>query len=202
MSIREITVAELESSKLGAEAAEQAFHMDEQAFQTFYQKTARPLWSYLHRVLSSAVLADDLVQESYYRFLRADLKSQDEAYQKNYLFRIATNLARDHWRRLPRRERLVELTPDLAHVEDRTAERIQQRSDLGRALDRLKPREREILWLAYVEGSNHKEIAEIVGLRAASIRLVLFRARRKLLGFFAKASAGTTKTGADVVGRL
>lgn len=42
MFIREFTVTELESSKVGAEAAEQAFHMDEQTFRVFYENTARP----------------------------------------------------------------------------------------------------------------------------------------------------------------
>jgi len=180
MFIREFTVAELESSKVGAQAAEQAFHMDEQTFRVFYESTARPLWSYLSRILGSATLADDLVQESYYRFLRATLKSDDAAYQKAYLFRIATNLARDHWRRRPRGENE---TADAEQVsaDDRTAERVQQRSDLGRALGRLKPRERELLWLAYAEGASHKEIATVLGLRTASVRLLLFRARQKVL---------------------
>ncbi len=198
MSIREITVTELEGSKVGAEAAEQTFHMDEQTFRVFYEKTARPLWSYLSRISGNPAVADDLVQESYYRFLRADLKSSDAAYQKNYLFRIATNLARDHWRSLPRRERLeaqmeggLEAVVESARTDDRTAERVQQRSDLGRALAQLKPRERELLWLAYVEGSSHKEIAEVVGLRSGSIRLLLFRARRKLADVLRKAGAPT-----------
>ena len=194
MSIREITVTELEGSKAGAEAAEQTFHMDEQTFGVFYEKTARPLWSYLSRISGNHAVADDLVQESYYRFLRADLKSSDAAYQKNYLFRIATNLARDHWRSLPHRERLenpLEGTfSESARSDDRTAERVQQRSDLGRALAQLKPRERELLWLAYVEGSSHKEIAEVVGLRSGSIRLLLFRARRKLADVLRKAGSG------------
>ncbi len=181
MAIREITVTELERSKLGAEAAEQAFHMDEQTFRVFYEATSRPLWSYLGRILGSRSLADDLVQESYFRFLRADLKSNDEGYQKAYLFRIATNLARDHWRRLPPHENYKPADPDQIHFDDRTADRVQQQSDLNRAMGRLKPRERELLWLAYAEGASHKEIAEVVGLRAASVRLLLFRARRKLL---------------------
>ena len=67
-----------------------------------------------------------------------------------------------------------------APSDDRTADHVQQRSDLGRALAQLKPRERELLWLAYVEGSSHKEIAEMVGLRSGSVRLLLFRARHKL----------------------
>ena len=181
MVIREITVAELESSSVEAEAAEPAFHMDEPAFRVFYEETARPLWSYLSRILGSATLADDLVQESYYRFLRATLKSEDAAYQKAYLFRIATNLARDHWRRLPRQEAFEAPHTEQLPADDRTAERVQLRSDLGQVMRRLKPRERELLWLAYAEGSSHKEIAEVLGLKAASVRLLLFRARQKLL---------------------
>jgi len=179
-NVRELTLTELESSSARAAAAEQAFHMDEQAFRVFYEKTSRPLWSYLSRISGNAALAEDLMQESYYRFLRADLKSDDEAYQKNYLFRIGTNLARDHWR--CRRKDALEAGAGMeVRADDGVAERVQRRSDVGRALEQLKPRERAMLWLAYVEGSSHKEIAEVVGLRAASIRLLLFRARRKLV---------------------
>ncbi len=178
MSTREITLTELESSKVGA--AEEAFQMDEQAFRLFYERTARPLWSYLARLTGDRALAEDLTQESYYRFLRASLKSDDEAYQKNFLFRIGTNLARDHWRRTPRAERVDVETTETLRAHDRTAERVQQSSDMGRALAHLKPRERQLLWLAYVEGSSHNEIAEVCGLRSKSIRLLLFRARRKL----------------------
>ena len=97
----------------------------------FTSSTARPLWSYLSRILGNPTLADDLVQESYYRFLRATLKSDDAAYQKAYLFRIATNLANDHWRRLPRHQQAEAANPDEVPGYDRTAEHVQQRSDLG-----------------------------------------------------------------------
>jgi len=188
--MREITLTELEGSSVTAGVAEGDFHMDEQTFRVFYEKTSCALWSYLLRLSGDATLAEDLVQESYYRFLRARLKSADEAYQKNYLFRIGTNLTRDHWRRQPREERLKAGATDKIRTDDCTAERIQQSSDLGRVLNRLKPREREILWLAYVEGSSHKEIAEMVGLRAGSIRLLLFRARHKMAGLLRQMGEG------------
>jgi RNA polymerase sigma-70 factor, ECF subfamily len=196
MTMREITLTELEGSNVTAGVAEEAFHMDEQTFRVFYEKTSHPLWSYLSRLSGDAALAEDLVQETYYRFLRADLKSVDEAYQKNYLFRIGTNLTRDHWRRQPREERLKARAAEKIRTDDRTAERIQESSDLRRVLKQLKPREREILWLAYVEGSSHKEIAEVVGLRAGSVRLLLFRARHKMAGLLrqiAKGSPGKLK---------
>ena len=46
----------------------------------------------------------------------------------------------------------------------------------------LKPRERAMLWLAYTEGSTHREIADTLGLTPRSVKLLLFRARRRLAG--------------------
>jgi RNA polymerase sigma-70 factor (ECF subfamily) len=51
---------------------------------------------------------------------------------------------------------------------------------LGPAMRLLRPRDRQLLWLAYAEGYSHREIAEVTGLASASIRLLLFRARRKI----------------------
>jgi RNA polymerase sigma-70 factor (ECF subfamily) len=45
---------------------------------------------------------------------------------------------------------------------------------------RLRPREREMLWLAYGQGSTHRDIAGTLGVKAESVRLLLFRARQKL----------------------
>ena len=117
----------------------------------------------------------------YCRFLAAVRPEMSDDHQRNYLFRIATNLLRDHWRRsgveplfLGGSEHALQLAGD-----DRTAEEVQVRQDVHRVLDRMKPRERAMLWLAYVLGASHKEIAEVLGLRAPSVRLLLFRARRK-----------------------
>jgi RNA polymerase sigma-70 factor (ECF subfamily) len=47
-------------------------------------------------------------------------------------------------------------------------------------LDGLTPRQRALLWLAYVEGLQHREIADVLGLSRLSIRPLLFRARRRM----------------------
>jgi RNA polymerase sigma-70 factor (ECF subfamily) len=65
-------------------------------------------------------------------------------------------------------------------VQTRRRPRTARRIDLARAMARLKPRERDLLWLAYAQGSTHQEIAEMLGLKRASIKLLLFRARRRL----------------------
>jgi RNA polymerase sigma-70 factor (ECF subfamily) len=124
-----------------------------------------------------ARLADDLLQETYYRFLRAGGTHESDAHRRNYLFRIATNLVHDH-RRRPHVEASSAIEPIDTRVD--IAERTARRLDLARAMARLKPRERDMLWLAYANGSSHQEIADALGLKRASIKLLLFRARRRL----------------------
>jgi RNA polymerase sigma-70 factor (ECF subfamily) len=154
--------------------------MDEAAFTAFYQRTARPLWAYLARVSNNATLADDLMQESFVRFLGSGFQSAEEAACHRYLFRIATNLLHDHWRR-PACSGIEDLPEAvLAAPGDRAAEQVAAHMALEPALARMKPRERQLLWLAYAEGATHQEIAAITGLKSASVRLLLFRARRKL----------------------
>jgi len=163
--------------------AERTFLMTEEAFRAFYDVTARPVWSYLARITGDPRLADDLLQEAYYRFLRTRSDFESDDHRRNYLFRIATNLVKDHRRRLGHAERHL---ADGAQAEDVSAgvhegDRAVRRLDLARAMEQMKPRERSLLWLAYAQGCSHEEIAEVLGLRKASMKALLFRARKRLL---------------------
>src|SRR5690242_17325616 len=139
--------------------------MDDDAFAAFYQRTARPLWAYLARVSGNASLAEDLLQESYLRFLGAAYPWKDgEVACRRYLFRIATNLLRDHWRR-PRSTSLEDVPETaLPFVDENALDRIDAARLLAPAFERMSPRDRQLLWLAYAEGATHNEIAEITGL--------------------------------------
>jgi len=150
--------------------------MDEAVFHHLYQRTARPLRAYLIRACGDLALADDLLQEAYLRFLRSGFEGEDDDHRKNYLFRIATNALRDHFRRKrPETDEVPERDDAPSHDEA-----VHLRSDVGGAMSELSPNDRQMLWLAYVEGSSHEEIAAALGLRTASIRSMLFRARRRL----------------------
>ena len=96
--LKEFTLSEAQHLGRAVGAVDETFQMDEQSFRTFYDRTARPLWSYLYRSSGNAALADDLMQESYFRLLRVRFPEMNQEYMKNYLFRIGTNLLRDHWR--------------------------------------------------------------------------------------------------------
>lgn len=176
-----MTFSNVERFGVGAAEADDLFQMNEDAFRVFYERTSRSVWAYLSRMTGDPRLADDLLQETYYRFLRATGAPTDEAHRRNYLFRIATNLVHDV-RRRPQLD-AVPMPEAAEHADPRQADHgvgAAARVDLARAMARLKPRERALLWLAYAQGSSHREIADTLGLKAASIKLLLFRARRRL----------------------
>jgi RNA polymerase sigma-70 factor (ECF subfamily) len=146
--------------------------MEEQAFHALYAATAKPLWAYIARVSGRPDVANDLVQETYCRFLTSQLANRELAEAKPYLFRIATNLLHDRWRY---GEGITWSEPAEVGFEQDLDTQI----DVSHLMQQLKPRERQLLWLAYVEGMTHSEIAKSTGLQLMSVRILLFRARRR-----------------------
>jgi RNA polymerase sigma-70 factor (ECF subfamily) len=176
-----MTISDVNQLRARACERDDTLQMTEEAFGVFYERTARSLWAYLSRLTGNPHLADDLLQETYYRFLRVNGSYESEAHRKNYLFRIATNLARD----VHRRKRIEEVVLWDGHASGQAVPadpsvKSTMHTDLARAMAKLRPRDRSLLWLAYAHGSSHREIADTLGLKAASIKLLLFRARRRL----------------------
>jgi RNA polymerase sigma-70 factor (ECF subfamily) len=163
-----------------ADAGARAELLTEQEFLDLYRLHARPLWAYLYRLTGNSADADDLLQEAYCRMLATALATREDSQLRAYLFRVATNAATDLWRRGGRGTRRAEpLDADVA-VGASHGDQAALKRDMARTFRDLKPQERMLLWLAHVEGSEHREIAASLGLKAASVPVLLFRARRKL----------------------
>lgn len=124
--------------------------IDEGAFHALYRDTAAPLRAYVARVLGSVGQADDIVQETYLRILQVPLLSNNPTQARAYLFRIASNLIADHFRRQKRESPLGEVPERAAPARDRSA-----RIDMARVFRLLR-------------------------LREGSVRVLLSRARRRL----------------------
>ncbi len=175
---------------LPTSAADEAFVLREDEFRLLYDRTSRPLWAYLWRLTRDSHVADDLLQETYYRFLRTPARYESDLHERNTLYRIATNLVRDARRRV--RPLTVSLDEPAGAELPGAADAVHatgDRTDVQRALARLRDRDKQLLWLAYAEGSSHEEIAASLGLRAGSVRTLLFRARQR----FAALLPGTTR---------
>lgn len=161
-------------------ARESAEPLSEPEFERLYEATAGPVLGYLAASTGRRDVADDLLQETYCRLLLrwpslAGVAADPRALRQ-YIFRIATNLLHDRWRS-------GEAQPFAEPPEAGAVADLDAGVDVRAMLEHLKPRERELLWLAYVEGMDHTEIAAATGLGRMSVRTLLFRARTKAREF-------------------
>jgi RNA polymerase sigma-70 factor (ECF subfamily) len=150
--------------------------MHEASFQSFYATTAGPLRAYVARTLGDFGQVDDIVQETYLRLLRTEAVPDDPVQMRKIAFRIASNLMADEWRRRKRTAPQTDTAPEPGTAGPDLALGL----DMRRVFGELNPQQRQMLWLSYVEGADHREIAAAVGLREGSVRVLLHRARRKL----------------------
>ena len=170
--------------------------MNEQAFVDLYARTSAPLTRNLTRLTGSHALAEDLLQESYLRLLSQARVPGDEAHLRNYLFKIGTNLARDHFRREWRAQPLEDEASLPGPERAGSGRAAAEPADVWAVLERVTPRDRELLLLAYVEGLTHAVISQITGLMRASLKPLLFRARRRFAAALAEAGLAPAGSGA------
>ena len=167
-------------------------YVDRETFHGFYEETASALRAYLRMTCRNRTLADDLLQEAYLRMLRQQLPELNAAQRKAYLYKTARSVLTDHYR--ARRREVVWSEQQCSHhggehadIDDvigpehrSVLDQLELPIDMQRVFDTLKARQQTLLWLAYVEGFKHDEIAEVIGVKSSSVRVLLSRARSDL----------------------
>lgn len=146
-----------------------------------YGNSFEELVRFFHRKVWDAERARDLAQEVFVRALRHEPENP-----RAWLFRVATNLARDEARTVLRRKRHLALlkteTEDL-RGDPGPEEAVVAEEEWGQvraALDALNDRDREVL-LLWDAGLSYREIAEVTDLAPGAIGTTLARARRRLV---------------------
>ena len=152
--------------------------VDREEFAAFYAATVARLKAYARCHVSEPSLVDDLTQAAYVRLLTSPKAALPYPERTLYLFRIVTNLARDHWARDKRYETRSEFHEEF--VAPPVSQNTERSLDVRRALDKLAPRYRRILWLAYAEDWRHEEIAQVLNVNRLSVKVMLYRGRKML----------------------
>ncbi len=150
-----------------------------------YRRCYEPLVRFLHRQVWDEERAHDLAQEAFARSL-AHAPENPRA----WVFRIATNLARDEARLVVRRRKhltLLRVDHERAESEVPTpADQLEKKDRetlVRRALDGLSERDREVL-LLWDAGFDYGEIAAQTGLAQGAVGTTLSRARKRLVQSF------------------
>jgi RNA polymerase sigma-70 factor (ECF subfamily) len=168
---------------------------DSRALDTLYDRYSRVVYGVALRILGQAELAEDVVQETFWRVWRRSQTFQSGRGQvASWIFGIAHNLSVDELRRQRSRPRPVydtDETPVLRDIEDDrmdvAAEAIENERGrlIGAALQQISADQREAIELAYFGGLSQSEIAERlqspIGTIKTRIRLGLRKLRDVLL---------------------
>ena len=174
----------LERTLTDAEAMERVQDGDWDAFAALVNRHRSRLARYLARLSGSTEAGEDLAQEAFVRLWLAARRYREEGRFEAYLYRIGTRFAQQ----AARRERRSAAFRNLIGRDDTTpagdsAEplfRDEVRREVEQALGRLPIRFRAPLVLAVMEERSHEEIGELLGIRPATVKTRLFRARRRL----------------------
>jgi RNA polymerase sigma-70 factor (ECF subfamily) len=170
---------------------------DLEAFDIIIRRSERRVVSVAWRILGDEDDARDAAQEVFLRVFRYLGSFRAGENFSAWLYRIAINTCRDARRgkslRLARfpsigesgEDFLEEAGPD-AHPDDAVL-RSQRRALIRRALAELADREREAFVLRDLEGLTTDEVAEVLGMRAVTVRSYVSTARSKVRSYCAAA---------------
>ena len=158
---------------------------DTDAFEELYRQHARRLFSLVFRMVGSAEDAEDLLQEVFLQAHRKLAGFRGESTLGTWLYRLAMNHCVDHLR--GRQLKMSRSTESLdgedafepvAHAP--IVPTAVSRLDLERAIGTLPEGCRAAFLLHDVEGFEHREIAEILGIAEGTSKSQVHKARMKL----------------------
>jgi RNA polymerase sigma-70 factor (ECF subfamily) len=156
-------------------------HDDERAFGELYRRIAPYLQAVALRRVRSADVAADLVQQAFLNAHAARDRFELGSAFRPWITRILVNLAWDHCRTVRRRP-LAELDPaDLAAQSPADSpERRDEVARARRALEALKPRQRQVIELHWLEERPFPEVAATLGERLSTVKVRAHRAYHDL----------------------
>ncbi|HEV2728153.1 MAG TPA: sigma-70 family RNA polymerase sigma factor [Solirubrobacterales bacterium] len=152
------------------------------AFDRLYRSSRDDVYAYVASLLRDAPAAEEVTAAAFERAYRKRNRFDPERGEpRAWLFGIARNAALDELRR---RGRQVELTAEPADLENFGAEegatRSERRLAVSAALERLEPRERELIALKFFASLENREIARVLGISESNAGTKLHRAMTKL----------------------
>ena len=164
------------------------------ALATLVERYQPALTGYLDRLVGADwALAQDLTQETFLRVLRQHATRGDRSF-KSWLYAIATNLARDHFKSSSTRlstplasEHEVWIRDDVPGPEEHVL-RGEQRATLVDALNLLGMEFRTTLWLRFYGDLSLQEIADTLGIPVGTVKWRLSTGLRRLRSLLASSA--------------
>ena len=156
---------------------------EQDAFRLLVRRYGAMLHAHAVRMVGSQDDAADLVQRALVSGFRKLSSCREPDRVGAWLFRILSNLAKDHVRSRRHRNVSLDQVPEIPEPGGDPLEsthRGEVRSRLELAMGRLTPEQREAFLLKHLEGRSYEEIAAILDVSRASLKMRVHRAREAL----------------------
>lgn len=151
----------------------------EQAFTYIYEQYSQRIYAYCLRVVGSKEDANDIFQETFFKFYESAENSKKAAFKNlnGFLIRIARNLCLNHKRDKRKTFTLedFEATAPRINYEDKELLDL-----ISNALELLDFEYREVFILRQYQGLPYQEIADIIGLKVSTAKNRCWRAKEKI----------------------
>jgi RNA polymerase sigma-70 factor (ECF subfamily) len=155
---------------------------DVQVFRVLVERYRDRYARYAFHMLNNREDAEEALQDAFARAYRSLARCEDPERFGAWLFRILVNRCRTLGARRGRRAQtfVVDETAILEAAEDHPAERTAWREEIDRALQQLRPEQREAFLLKYVEDLGYDEMSELTGVGVSALKMRVMRACDRL----------------------
>ena len=168
---------------------------DKAAFETLVQRHQHRVFAVARGILKRQEDVEDIAQQVFVKAYFSLKRFDQRAAFSTWLYKITVNECWDLLRK--RKARPLVYESDFSEEQSRqyasperevaqgpdTSDRMAMRQRLDTMLNQLEKRDRAMLVLKEVEGLSVEEIAESMGLNANTVKVRLFRARRRIVEF-------------------
>jgi RNA polymerase sigma-70 factor, ECF subfamily len=182
----DVTVVEVEAKEPSDyELAQQSAAGDTAAFEVLYRKHYRRVYALCLRMMSNPVEAEDMTQEVFLQLFNKIGMFRGESAFTTWLHRMTVNQVLMHFRKKSTRSELLTdegETPVqiVKGTENPGMMPVVDRISLERALQQLPPGYRTVFVLHDIEGYEHYEISDMLGIAEGTSKSQLHKARLKL----------------------
>jgi RNA polymerase sigma factor (sigma-70 family) len=160
---------------------------DEAAFGKLYNATVNRAWSVAIRITRQAEAAEEVVEDCFWQVWReAERFDATRGRVLTWVLTICRSRALDYLRRKDIAEPMAEIetlrSAELADEKDPLdiLGATERASAVHRALEQLKPRERQLISLAFFRGLTHQEIAEACAMPIGTVKTTMHKAFKQM----------------------
>lgn len=156
---------------------------DREQYRVLVRRYQDPLFRHARRMVEGDDRAREMVQRAFVKGFRKLESCRNPEKVGGWLYRIATNLCRDHLKSRRRDDVALDDAPQMASERGDPGvelERAAVREEIRAALDRLTPDRKQAFLMKHLEGRSYSEMSELLGVSVSALKMRVHRARHDL----------------------